>query len=802
MKARADRHLVLRLLTAAVIGFVSLTLEIAYTRVISFKLFYYYTYFVIGLALLGLGAAGAVVAVSARLRRADPLRIVVRIGPLATACGLLGYVLVARLPTDLNRIWTGSAIDAVGQLALLVVLALAITTAFFLVGLLFAGLVVDQSADVRRLYSWDLGGAALGCLAAVPLEATIGPPTMVVASLVALALLGPVVTGVTQRCPRQVARPLAVAALLGLAAAGVALVPVRTDASKTLRDDDVIAGGGWGPVFRVDAVDLGELQVLHHDGLWGSNIWRWDGSPAAGARYDRDNRQVPFGATGPDPSVLIIGAAGGNEIMASLHYGAARVVGVELNPVTVRLMRTTFAEFSGHVVDDPRVDYVEGDGRTFLARSDERYDLIWFVAPDSYAASNAATSGAFVLSESYLYTEEMIATAFDHLTPDGVMVAQFGDFDFAERPTRTARYLTTARAALSGRVDSFAEHVVLATDESAVDLERVSTIMLSTTPITDDRGASIEAAVARTAATSLRYLPGRVDLGGLTERLITGTDAEVAALAASSPFNIGPVDDDRPFFWHFSGFGDVLGDLSRSYEDSEIAIGERLLLALLAVSVAVAALLLWLPFGLTRRRSRLRRRRRLGTYFALLGLGFMLVEISMIQRFSLLLGFPTLALSVSLFTLLLATGVGARASVLIRGGRRGGLSSAVVALVVVAGTYVVVSDWLSERALAWPQWARVALVIALLFPVGLVLGAFLPTGIDAANSTGADPEERTRTVAWCWAVNGFFSVIGSTATTMVSMTFGFDLTLLAGLVLYLCAAGLGPASRRVSTGPG
>ena len=106
--------------------------------------------------------------------------------------------------------------------------------------------------------------------------------------------------------------------------------------------------------------------------------------------------------------MLIIGAAGGNEIQAALTYGAGHIDAVELNPVTVVLLRGQFADYSGNITEHPDVDYVQGDGRTFLARSDEEYDLIWFVAPDSYAASNAATSGAFVLSESYLYTEEMI----------------------------------------------------------------------------------------------------------------------------------------------------------------------------------------------------------------------------------------------------------------------------------------------------------------------------------------------------------------------------------------------------------
>ncbi|MFZ9628290.1 MAG: spermidine synthase [Ilumatobacteraceae bacterium] len=802
--ARPDRRAQrARFATAFVLGFVGLALEIAYTRIISFKIFYYYTYFVIGLSLLGLGGAGAVTALSTRLRALDPLVLVRRLAPAAAASGLVGWLVVARLPTDVNLIWMGSLRQAGVQVLLLIVLSVAITAVFACVGALFASLVVDQAADIRRLYSWDLAGAAMGCLSAVPLQATIGPPAMVTTSLVllvALAWFVGVVIGVPRRSSAVGAVAVVLAVAVGAAAASVEVVADRT---KTLRESDTVEGGDWGAVVRVDAVDLGDLKVLHHDGLWGSSIWRYDGTPATTARFDDDNRQIPFGALGDNPSVLIIGAAGGNEIMASLTYGAGHVTAVELNPVTVHLLTETFADYSGHVVDDPRVDYVQGDGRTFLGRSTDEYDLIWFVAPDSYAASNAATSGAFVLSESYLYTREMIETAFDHLSDEGVVVAQFGDFAFDRRPTRTARYLTTARAALADRVERFADHVVLVTDDGDTDFERVSTVMLGAAAFDGPTVDGIRAAAARSSNSTLRYVPGEVRADGLTSDLITSSDDEVRAIVDGYPFDIGPITDDRPFFWHFSPFSSVVTHWERTYEDSEIAIGERLLLVLVGIAVAVSALFLWLPFGLTRRRASAERgagvgrsaRLGLGAYFGLLGLGFMAVEISMIQRFALLLGYPTLSLSVSLFTLLLSTAVGARLSSVIGRGRCGGLWAALAALAGVVVVYLATSERITVAALSWPQWARIAVVIALLAPVGIVLGAFLPTGIDAA-TTLADDATRGRLVAWCWAVNGFFSVIGSSLTTIVSMTVGFDLTLLLGLSLYLVAVAV-PTVRRV-----
>jgi hypothetical protein len=179
----------------------------------------------------------------------------------------------------------------------------------------------------------------------------------------------------------------------------------------------------------------------------------------------------------------------------------------------------------------------------------------------------------------------------------------------------------------------------------------------------------------------------------------------------------------------------------------------------------------------------------------------MFIEISMIQRFALLLGYPTLSLSVSLFTLLIATAIGNRLSGGLRRWRGRVVPATVGLLVLLASVYVAVSDSLTETALAWPHWARIALVVALLFPIGLLLGVFLPSGMDAVVEASTENAwDQGRIVAWSWAVNGFFSVLGASLTTIVSMTWGFDRAVLAGLVLYAVAA-VALVGARHSTAP-
>jgi spermidine synthase len=784
------------------VGFVGLTLEIAYTRIVSFKLFYYYTYFVIGLALLGFGASATVVALSDRLRRRDVLATVRVLAPAVGLLGVLSYLLVAELPTDVNQIWVGSAGRAMLELGVVVLLAFTLTAVFFGLGLIISLLIVVDSADVRTLYFWDLAGAALGCLIAVPLQLTIGPPAMVLVSLVAFAALGVAIAARAGHGQRLAAAGFVVTAIVG---GLVATRDVRTDETKTLRRSYEVEGGDWGAVFRVDAVQgFGRLKILHHDGLWGSSIWEYDGTPETTARFASDARQIPWAALGRTPErILIIGAAGGNEIQAALTYGVGQIDAVELNPVTHRLLTDTLADYSGNIANLPNVNYVQGDGRTFLARSDADYDLIWFVAPDSYAASNAATSGAFVLSESYLYTREMITEVFDHLTDDGLIVAQFGDFDFETRPTRTARYLVTARDAVAERVQDFAASTTLIVESAPEEISRVSTIVVSPAAFDAADTERIEAAIANVPNARAVHLPdGTGTQEGVTAAIVAVAPDEVERIVDDYPYDISTITDDRPFFWHFTPYPDVVSNFGRGLEDSEIAIGERLLLMLLAVAVVVAAILLALPFLVSRRGGGdtvvVPGRWRLLVYFAGLGLGFMIVEISMIQRFALLLGYPTLSLSVSLFTLLIATAIGARFSDWIQRDVRTRLLATLGVLWLVGIVYVAVSDAVTDAVLAWAEPLRIVLVFALLFPVGVLLGMFLPTGVDRARAMAADAgADDGRLVAWCWAVNGFFSVIGSTSTTMLSMTFGFDRTLMVGLAAYVVAtAALAAGVRR------
>jgi hypothetical protein len=765
------------------VSFAALLLEISYTRIISFKLFYYYTYLVIGLALLGIGSGGVAVAVSRRIQRAATDTVLLWSFLIGATSVLVGYVIVARVSTDTLNIWDYGSGAQVSALARLLLVCLAIFASFLAVGVIVAILFARRADRIGRLYFADLLGAGLGAALVVALISSIGPPGTIMLAGLVLAVTGLAIAARGAR--RGLAVGAVIAAVLAVFVARPSLLPEqRDDATKAQLTSANTSYSSWSPIFRVDVGNYVNERILFHDGLQGSGIFRYNGDPATLSRYDTDPRRFPYAVTGAAPRrVLIIGAAGGNEVLTSLYYRARHVDAVELNPVTWDLVTHKYAAYDGHLAQNPRVNYVKGDGRTYLARSDAKYNLVWYPAPDSYAA-NAAAVGAYVLSESYLYTSNAIVDSLRHLSGHGLLAVQFGEFD---KLNRTLRYVATARHALGELgVRDPTRHIVVATSPD-INGFSLSTILVKRDAFTAAELGGLEAALPRVRGASLRYAPGLPADANVVSRLITTPGSRLDAFYSSYPFDIRPISDNRPFFWHFTSFPDVLRGFLKPIDkrDFEQAVGERVLVLLLGIATLLAAVFLLLPFLAIRRTwSELPRKGRSAAYFSLLGLGFIFFEVTLIQRLVLFLGYPTYSLTVTLMSILVFTGIGAYLSERVKDRARRVLPVLVGAITALTLFYLVGLTPLTDAAQVWPLTARILLALAVLAPLGLCLGMFMPLGIGAV----ARLTEASRVyVAWGWAVNGFASVIGAVLATILAMTFGFGVVLVLALVAYLAA---------------
>jgi spermidine synthase len=768
------------------ISLASIVLEIGYTRIFSFKLYYYFTYLIIGLALLGLGAGGVFVTLIERLRDAPLGRVLARGCVLAGASALLGYLVVARVPLDPSQLD-----KRLLELAKLALLSTVVFLPFLFTGVMITRMFSAHPERIARLYCADLAGAALGCAVIIPLIWTATPPGCVMASGALFALAG---LRRATRDARGVMPWIALVSALGVVGAMAPRVlpdPVP-EPQKTLGNYDPaldpVVFSQWSPVFRIDVMETPwrpDVKLVIHDGQLGSGLHRFDGDLSHQTQFEADPRTFPFAVARKDPRVLVIGAAGGHELLASLYFGAAHVTGIELNPATVSLLTDHFADFTGHLPDNPRVTLINAEGRSFLKRTGGTYDLIWLVAPDTYAAMNAASSAAYVLSEGYLYTVEMIDEVLAHLSDDGVLCAQFGETAYAQKPNRTTRYVSTAREALRRLgVDDFGRHVVVLTSP---DVLMLSTILVKRTPFTEEELARLTARFARVPGTEPRWVPGRRPEEGPVTTAITAPEGSLPAWYRERPYLVDPVTDDSPFFWHFARFRDALRSArSRGVTllDPEDSTGERVLFVLLAFVVVFAAVMLLLPFRLLGARwRRVPGKGWAALYFAAIGTGFMFLEVPLIQRLTLFLGYPSYSLSVTLCALLLSTGFGSMLSA-----RYPSTWRVPVALLAVIAACVAFYRLLWPMAvgrlvgLALP-W-RVLAAVVIVAPLGVALGAFMPLGLVRVARVGEVSREY---VAWAWAVNGFFSVISSVLSTILAMVIGFDAIMATALGLYVLA---------------
>ena len=806
----------LHLVTIFLVSLAGLLLEVSLTRVVSFKLWYYYVYLVLGLALLGIGSGGVLVAISRRLKAIETNRIV-------AACGLAGavtisvsYFVVARVPINTVAIWDYGSSESFSNLAVLFLISLMLFASFVPLGVILS-VLLGRSERVGKLYFADLVGAALGCLAAIPFISHFGPPVVVMMAAAIFAAAGllcsapwlvrrPGSTPTAAASPAPTAGAADLRRINGLGkvsavALGLLLIPtlipnvlpdVEPEKAK-VRGVTHSEFHKWGPVFRVDVVNFGRADLKHlaHDATFGSGIRYYDGKPEQLTAYDTDPRSLPFAALGhPSEHTLIIGSAGGNEILTSLHFKTKKVDAVELNPVTVSILRKYYNEWTGDLPSRAGVNIHNADGRSYVARSKDNYDLVWFVAPDSYAANNAVSSGAFVLSESYLYTSDMIKNTLEHLSSDGIMVVQFGEVAYERFPYRSSRYLMTARAALEKMGIKDPNKHLLMTTYLTPDFGDQVVIMVKSTPFTQAEIDRVAAKVPDLPRVSLAYAPGREPDPGIAPRIAAAaTQAEANDAADDLPIDVSEVTDDAPFFWHFHGFRQVANRLTTSVGsvDPDAALGERVLILLFLISVIYAAVFLLLPFRLVRRRfAQMPAKATAGVYFAAIGLGFILLEIALIQKLTLLLGYPTLSLTVTLASILFSTGVGALVSPRIAGLHRNAMGGVLASLFVLILLYQFGLSGITDAVLSQALLVRAIVTFLLLLPLGLCLGMFMPLGLEQVKRLTSPADDY---VAWSWAVNGFFSVIGSVSTTMLSMTFGFRVVMFISFLIYCVAVG-------------
>ena len=538
----------------------------------------------------------------------------------------------------------------------------------------------------------------------------------------------------------------------------------------------------WGAGQGVEAFTTNQSMIVV-DGEAGTPMTEWDGNPASLDWVSYDVTALPYYLR-RGGRVAVVGVGGGRDILAAIWGGSESVTGVEINGNVLALLETYHRRFT-RLADHPGVRLVHDEGRAFLTRTPERFDVIQMSLVDTWAATGA---GAFTLSENGLYTREAWHIFLDRLTPTGIL--SMSRWFSPARTSETSRLVALAMQALLDRgARDPLQHLAL------VSRNTVATLLVSAAPLSAADLEAIErTSQARgfTVLASPRVPPADARLAAIVQ----SRSSEALALATADPvYDYQPPTDARPFFfnmvrpsawWRASTVTDggvVAGNLRAT----------STLIAILGVSVAFVLGTIVVPLAVRGRPALAGRHLTAGlAYFAVIGTAFMLTQVAFLQRFSVLLGHPTYALVVVLFSMILFTGLGSYASDAILGQRGSRFAACAVALGVGLVVTSLTIAPLCAVAVAWPLAARIGTVLALIAPLSVLMGLCFPHGARLVQQQ--DPEA----LAWMWGANGGAGVVASIAAVIVSMTVGIEWNLLlagAGYVtLPLLARAIGDAA--------
>jgi hypothetical protein len=753
--------------------------EILLTRIFSFTIWYHLAYLTISTALLGFGAAGSILATFPALLGADGRRLSAWASAGAGIALILAMGILGPLPLEPH-----SLLHAPGTFFL-----------FLLAGLAIAAPLSAFPERVNRLYAADLFGAGLGCAGAVLALSTLdGPGAIAICAAIFFA------AGAVYAAPSRLAAGLAALAVaLGLSTPlATRVLDFRPTGTKALgaalqQEGTQMLFTRWSPVNRVDlfrSADTGwwtnfgrspryagpvpRKLSIQYDGHNGSDVYEVRNRDTL-KMLDSHLLRTPY-VLRQEPRVLVIGVGGGVDVLNALYHGASHVTGLELQPITIELLNGPLASWTGGWFQRPEVELVAGEGRHFVRAHDDLYDVIQITAVDTFSAQ---TTGAYVLAESYLYTVEAFEDYLADLREAGIVSIVLGSplYDEPDLPSPLiARLLLVAREALERRgVQDPSAHLMVAGQvyrgpPGAPGKARgtmLANMLVNDSPFTADEVARVRRFLE---ANRFRMVlsPGATGDPAFVD-LVSGDAEALERHLEAQRFVIAPVTDERPFFYHVLRWGSLLSGEKILWYMPGSTTGLLVLLMMLIQALLLGAALILLPL-LRGARGALSRRTTAGflVYFLALGLGFLLIEISFVQKYVLLLGYPTYSLSVTIFSLLVFAALGAALSRRWWGDPRRFLAILLAATLGLVLLEVQVLPWVRENVLAASLPTRIGVTALLQLPLGVVLGMYFPTGVELVRQL------EPRLVPWAWAVNGVASVVSTVLAVILGMAIGFS----------------------------
>ena len=766
---------------------------------------HHFAYMIISLALLGYGASGTFIAITKRLLQ-PRFELFFSLSALLFSVTMVAcFVFGQRVPFNaLEIVWNPRQF-----------FYLAVTYLVFFVPFFFAACCIGLAFTCRRsyisrIYFFDLLGAGLGAMFIVGALFLLAPQnTLIMLAIIALLASASMGLMSTARRPLLAVQLVCLVALLFGLPQG--WLDMRISEYKGLNQALQVVGSN---VLMVSSSPLGLLTVVESpripfryapglsvntgfeppeqlavftDGDSMSAITRFQGNLDALGYMGDVTAALPY-ALLDAPRVLILGAGGGADVLLALYNGAGKIDAVELNPQMTDLVTHTYADFAGHLYDDERITVHTQEARGFVARSKDHYDLIQVALLDSFAASG---SGVQALNESYLYTVEAIQEYLKHTAPGGMLAI-----------TRWLKLPPRDNLKLVATVVEALQEMGVAEPGRQLAMIRswnTSTLLVKHGDFSENDVASIRQ-FARSHSFDTAFYPSMPEHAANRFNLLDQPflyDGVTALLGEDADnfverykFHIAPATDDKPYFFHFfkwSALPEVMA-LRKRGGASLIEWSYLILIATIAQAAVAGVFLILLPLSRIKRSWPPGTGTRMGSYFFLLGLAFLFVEMAFIQKFILFLSHPLYAIAVVLSGFLVFAGFGSAYS-----GQlahrveqidRSPVSIAVAGILVVALLYIALLPVLFQQLMGLADSIKMVLSVFLIAPLAFCMGMPFPIGLTRVANSVPD------FIPWAWGINGFASVMSASLATLLAIEFGFTAVVLCALALYAAAAAI------------
>lgn len=778
-----------------------LLFELALTRIFSIILWYDYAFMAISVAFFGLGIGSLLIHILKNKLKREKL-----------ASKILQTTIIFAVSVPIFLLVIGHIIPP--NIYFIYLFYLASSIPFFFAGISMSLIYFAMPREVSKLYFIDLVGAASATLMLDPLMQRLGAESVLLSA--ALLVLGPSLIAAlllsTSSQKKKVSDVpiienkiklygiivLAASTVLLAANSGSNIIAIKPGENKGLHyqlskpSEFEHLSTQWNSFSRIDVT-----RQIHHQNIDNDNtgrsralaaiaidadadtpVFKWNGSSADLLWMKKYMDYLPFEISNDVNNTLIIGSGGGEDVLIALAGGSKKVTAVEINPLIISAAKQ-FGNSTGNLYKRNEVELFVDDGRRFISSSNSKYDMIVIKLVDSWAAQLA---GGYALSENYLYTIEAFREYLHHLDEDnGMLVMVRWNFELPRLMPLIAESLRQEKK--EGNREDISQQILVVEDRPGLyfasnDQQTIYPVVLiiKNSPFTD---SEINLAKERIANNNAKVIAMP---GGYTEppydRLLSDKNyyhrQQLQENDPKASLELKPPTDDSPFYF------------AREQIPNQMIL---LLETVLGVSAVLALLLIYYS-----RRNKIQlvtssRSSLFHMIFVLfIGLGFMFLEITFIQKFLLLLGTPIMALTVILFSILLSSGIGAYLSG--RLFRKNPYKAVVISIPLLVGIVLTYYGLLQEIiysgiTLQLPQ--RIALTFALISPAGLLMGFQFPSIIRMASIHSVKDNHTDGDITLLWGINVIASVIATVLTAISSMVIGFNGNLLIGAGLYVGA---------------